>query len=314
LTSLITRISEIVEFVSSDGKIINENNDQPIYQFKPIGEAKNGDISFCSYTDDKAIQLINESNASLIICSIDLQNKNLETNSTLIFVKNPRLWFMRCVRKFFPHKKIPEGIDKSAIVKSNSIGKNTSIGPHSYVEKDVSIGENCVIYGGVQVFNGTKIGNNVIIYPSVIIGDASFGPQRNESYVLETCQRLGGVNIGNDVEIGSNTSISPGFLEDTIIDDGTKISSQVYIGSGMKIGKNCMITPKTFFGGSCVLEDNVYIAPGVTIRNGVKISKNAFVGIGSVVVKDVPENTTVFGVPAKSVTHNSDTNAINNIK
>jgi UDP-3-O-[3-hydroxymyristoyl] glucosamine N-acyltransferase len=131
---------------------------------------------------------------------------------------------------------------------------------------------------------------------------------------LETCQHLGGVNIGNCVEIGSHTSILSGFLEDTIINDGTKISSQVYIGSGMKIGKNCMITPKTFFGGSCVLEDNVYIAPGATIRNGVKISKNAFVGIGSVVVKDVPENTTVFGVPAKSVTHNSDTNAINNIK
>ena len=65
MTSSIARISEIVEFVSNDGKIINENNDQPIYRFKPISEAKNGDISFCSYTDDKAIQLINESNASL---------------------------------------------------------------------------------------------------------------------------------------------------------------------------------------------------------------------------------------------------------
>ena len=313
MTSSIARISEIVAFVSNEGKIINENNDQLIYQFQSIREAKNGDISFCSYTDDKSIQLINESNASLIICSIDLQNKNLETNSTLIFVKNPRLWFMRCLRKFI-HQKIPAGIHKSAIIESDLIGKNTSIGPFSYVEKNVSIGKNCIIYGDVQVFNGTNIGNNVIIYPSVIIGDASFGPQRNESYILETCQHLGGVNIGNYVEIGSHTSILSGFLEDTIIDDGTKISSQVYIGSGMKIGKNCMITGKTYFGGSCVLEDNVYVAPGANIRNGVKISKNSFVGMGSVVVKDIPENTTVFGVPAKSVMHNSDTNAINNIK
>ena len=313
MTSLIAKISDIVEFVSDGNKIINENNDQPIYRFKSIGEAKNGDISFCSYTDDKAIQLINESNASLIICSIDLQNKNLEINSTLIFVKNPRLWFMRCLRKFI-HKKIPEGIHQSAIVKSDLIGKNTSIGPHSYVENNVSIGENCVIYGGVQIFNGTKIGNNVIIYPSVIIGDASFGPQRNESHILETCQHLGGINIGNYVEIGSHTSILSGFLEDTIIDDGTKISSQVYIGSGMKIGKNCMITGNTYFGGSSVLEDNVYVGPGANIRNGIKISKNSFVGMGSVVVKDIPENTTVFGVPAKPVDHNSDTNAINNTK
>ena len=313
MTSLIAKISDIVEFVSDCNKIINENNDQPIYRFKSISEAKTGDISFCSYTDDKAIQLINESNASLIICSIDLQNKNLETNSTLIFVKNPRLWFMRCLRKFI-HKKIPEGIHQSAIVKSDLIGKNTSIGPHSYVENNASIGENCIIYGGVQIFNGTKIGNNVTIYPSVIIGDASFGPQRNESYVLETCQHLGGVNIGNCVEIGSHTSILSGFLEDTIIDDGTKISSQVYIGSGMKIGKNCMITGNAYFGGSSVLEDNVYVGPGANIRNGIKISKNSFVGMGSVVVKDVPENTTVIGVPAKQVEHNSDTNAIDNIK
>ena len=42
------------------------------------------------------------------------------------------------------------------------------------------------------------------------------------------------------------------------------------------------------------------------------VSKNSFVGMGSVVVKDVPENITVMGTPAKPVDHNSDTNAINN--
>jgi acetyltransferase-like isoleucine patch superfamily enzyme len=75
-----------------------------------------------------------------------------------------------------------------------------------------------------------------------------------------------------------------------------------------------MITGNTYFGGSSVLEDNVYVGPGANVRNGIKILKNSFVGMGSVVVKDVPENTTVIGVPAKPVEHNSDTNAIDNIK
>ena len=278
-----TLIFDVVKFVSKNNplaSIINVNDDQPIYRFKPIGEAENGDISFCSYTDDKAIQLINESNASLIICSIDLQNKNLETNSTLIFVKNPRLWFMRCLRKFI-HKKIPEGIHKSAIVKSNSIGKNTSIGPHSYVEKDVSIGKNCVIYGGVQVFNGTKIGNNVIIYPSVIIGDASFGPQRNESHILETCQHLGGVNIGNYVAIANGATI---------------ISETHNFSETDKFIKDQGITKKPIS-----IEDDVWLGSKVTILGNTRIGKGAVIGAGSVVTKDIPSYAIAYGAPCKVV-------------
>ena len=165
--------------------------------------------------------------------------------------------------------------------------------------------------------------HNKIIFPIIqrhngkvikLIGDAIFGPQRNEDMKLETCPHFGGVSIGNDVEIGSNTSILPGLLNDTVIDDGTKISSQVYIGSSMQIGKNCMITGKTYFGGSSILEDNVYIGPGSNIRNGITISKNSFVGMGSNVVKDVTENLTVVGNPAKPISHNFDTNYVGNIK
>ena len=125
---------------------------------------------------------------------------------------------------------------------------------------------------------------------------------------LESCSNIGGVKIGNNVEVGSHTSILAGFLEDTVIADGTKISSQVYIGSGMKIGKNCIITGKTYFGGSSIVEDNVYVAPGADIRNGITLSKNSFIGMGAVVVKNVAENTTVLGNPAKPVSFNSEKN------
>lgn len=38
---------------------------------------------------------------------------------------------------------------------------------------------------------------------------------------------------------------------------------------------------------------------GETIRNQCTVGENAFVGLGAVVVKDVPADTTVIGNPAK---------------
>lgn len=299
-------------------KIINENSELSIFKFSPIWDSSSGDMTFCSRIDTKSIQSINGSNASLILCPENIDVQKINSKSTLILIDNPRLWFMRCIKKFTPKNSrsiINENhLITNSIIESNNIESNTSIGNFCFIEKNVKIGKDCIIYPGVQIYNGTKIGNNVKIFPSVIIGAAIFGPQRNKDMKLEICPHLAGVNIGDNIEIGSNTSILPGFLKDTKIDDGTKISSQVYIGSSMQIGKNCMITGKTYFGGSSILEDNVYIGPGANIRNGVRISKNSFVGIGSNVVRDVPENTTVIGNPAEPIDHNSDLNAINNIK
>jgi acetyltransferase-like isoleucine patch superfamily enzyme len=46
---------------------------------------------------------------------------------------------------------------------------------------------------------------------------------------------------------------------------------------------------------------NAWIGGFVRILPGVTIGENAIVGTGSVVTKDVPDNTVVVGVPAKAV-------------
>ena len=56
----------------------------------------------------------------------------------------------------------------------------------------------------------------------------------------------------------------------------------------------CEICPIT-------IGDNVWIAPRCTILKGVTIGDNAVIGVGSVVTRDVPANTIVAGVPARSV-------------
>ena len=50
-----------------------------------------------------------------------------------------------------------------------------------------------------------------------------------------------------------------------------------------------------------VLKKNVWVGSNATILQGVTIGENAVVAAGSVVSKDVPDNTIVGGVPAKEI-------------
>lgn len=82
------------------------------------------------------------------------------------------------------------------------------------------------------------------------------------------------------------------------------------------IGENATILPNVFFGkrrsmdanneAEIFVGDNVYISTGVIILGPVKIGNNVIIGAGSVVNKDVPDNATVAGVPAKIINNNYD--------
>lgn len=50
-----------------------------------------------------------------------------------------------------------------------------------------------------------------------------------------------------------------------------------------------------------LIGDNVYIGTGTTILGPVTIGSNVVIAAGSVVVKDIPDNCLVAGVPAKII-------------
>jgi serine O-acetyltransferase len=52
--------------------------------------------------------------------------------------------------------------------------------------------------------------------------------------------------------------------------------------------------------------DNVYIGAGARVLGRIRVGNNVRIGANAVVLKDVPDNTTVVGVPARAVPNVSE--------
>ena len=82
--------------------------------------------------------------------------------------------------------------------------------------------------------------------------------------------------------------------------------------SAEKIGKNCRIYQQVTVGYkgefAPVLEDNVSVTCGAKVLGGLTMHVNSLAAAGAVVVKDVPENAIVAGVPAKVIAYKDESN------
>lgn len=79
--------------------------------------------------------------------------------------------------------------------------------------------------------------------------------------------------------------------------------------SARRIGKNCSINQCAAIGWTDrsrppILGDNVHIKNGAKVLGPITIGDNVIVGANAVVVKDVPSNCVVVGIPARIVRRN----------
>lgn len=227
------------------------------------------------------------------------RNDSFEKNGNyhVILCDHPKEIFFEIVNKFFVQEE-PVKICSDAIVCSNRIGKNVSIGHHCFIGEDVEIQDCVTIKNNVSIECPAVIGKGSIIHSGVVIGGDGFGYYENEQGIHKKVPHLGGVIIGQAVEIGANSCIDRGTIDDTVIGDNVKIDNLCHIAHNVNIGNNSMVIALSLLGGSSVLEENAYIAPGVTVRNQIRIGKNAIIGMGSVVTKSIDADKVVMGVPA----------------
>ncbi|WP_088014621.1 serine O-acetyltransferase [Gottfriedia acidiceleris] len=107
------------------------------------------------------------------------------------------------------------------------------------------------------------------------------------------------------------------FLTGIEIHPGAKIGRRFFIdhGAGVVIGETCEIGDDvTIYQGVTLggtgkekgkrhptLLSGVLVATGAKVLGSITIGENAKIGANSVVLKDVPNNTTVVGIPGKIV-------------
>jgi len=229
--------------------------------------------------------------------------EELLVRHVIIKAQDPRqayaMFFSEHGITYYPEPCEYEIMNGTYIAKGAKIGKNTKLFPYSYIDNQVEIGSNCYIGSGVKILGRVQIGDNVIIRENSVIGADGLTTMRKPDGSPATIPQFGGVVIEDNVQIGANTVIARGAIDDTVIHHGSKIDNLCFVSHNVQIGANTFIVGETIMFGSSSTGEQVYISGNSTIREGIHVGDRALVGMGSVVVKPVPDDAIVKGNPAK---------------
>lgn len=210
--------------------------------------------------------------------------------------------FFQTIEYFFAREEeIPEIGSGTYISPQVRLGKDVKIGHHCVLDGNITIGEGTRIYHNVTILNHVEIGRNCTIQSGVVVGHDGFGYyEDSHNGTKSMIKHYGGVLIGDNVHIGSNCNITRGTLGNTVIKDGCKIDTLCHIAHNVEIQENVVIITGASIYGSVKIGKNAYVSESI-IKNQSVIGQDAFVGMGSVVISDVTDHTTVVGNPARKL-------------
>lgn len=109
-------------------------------------------------------------------------------------------------------------------------------------------------------------------------------------------------HYGNQIGPGCNIMQKCVLTNDVTLGKGVLINQLSSIGHDVQLGDFVEICPSVSISGNCVIGEHTFIGTGAIVLPKVKIGSNVIIGAGSVVTKDIPDNVTAVGIPAKVLT------------
>ncbi len=172
------------------------------------------------------------------------------------------------------------------------IGADTVIEPFVQLIGKTKVGSDCRIRS-YSVITNCEIGNKVLVRPGCIMEDSKVG----DGAQLGPYSHLRpGSDIGEDAHVGN-------FVETkkTRLGKGSKANHLSYLGDAV-IGDKVNIGAGTItcnYDGvkkhQTLIEDGVFVGSDSTLVAPVKLGKGAYVGAGSCITDDVPEDALALG-------------------
>jgi serine O-acetyltransferase len=102
-----------------------------------------------------------------------------------------------------------------------------------------------------------------------------------------------GIEIHPGAQIGEDFFIDHGM--GVVIGETTIIGNSVLLYQGVTLGGTGLVKGKRH----PTIGNNVVIGTGAKVLGNITIGDNSYVGANAVVIKDVPPNSTVVGVPGR---------------
>lgn len=172
------------------------------------------------------------------------------------------------------------------------------MGAYSIIEDGCEVGDNTKIENYVLLEKNTKLGKDVHICSRTIIG-ANPPPPYEADYNFGTI-------IEDTSNIGSGCAIVRGITRDTLIKNNVVVRHLSNIGHDSIIGENSSILSGSILCGFVDFGKESYIGVSTDVRQRAKIGDYVYIGMGSLVIGDIPNYSYGYGRPVKILGRTDD--------